>query len=75
MRNCQKLLTFLVQFLVIFNVSRFEASKFEFVCWLCYCFHTCGFDSLDHTILLFGVVVDDENEFILFVVMLYFVLC
>jgi hypothetical protein len=41
---------------------------------------TCGFDSLDHTILLFGVVVDDESEFILFVViitdgMLYFVLC
>jgi hypothetical protein len=27
----QKLVTFLVQFLVIFNVSRFEASKFDFV--------------------------------------------
>jgi hypothetical protein len=40
----------------------------------------CGFDSLDHIILLFSVVVDDEIEFILFVViitdgMLYFVLC
>jgi hypothetical protein len=27
----QKLVTFLEQFLVIFNVSRFEASKFDFV--------------------------------------------
>jgi hypothetical protein len=26
---------------------------------------TCGFDSLDHTILLFSVVVDDESEFII----------